>query len=112
MLFTKSNWVLINYKKDHFKKKAFLTVSSQLQLEPLACALGSVYTVNKSFRSEHSNTNKHVSEFSHLEIEIIDNSMEDLMNLGENYIRYVIDSILKSHENDLKLLKTSNCQNW
>ena len=45
---TKYNW-----SEDHFGKPAYLTVSSQLQLEALACSLGSVYTTNKSFRSEH-----------------------------------------------------------
>ena len=95
---------IINYKKDHFKKKVFLTVSSQLQLEPLACALGNVYTVNKSFRSEHSNTNKHVSEFTHFEIEMVDNTMEELMKMGENYIKFVIQSILNTHDKDLCLL--------
>ena len=59
-----------NWNSDHFNKPAYLTVSSQLQLEALACSLGNVYTVNKSFRSEHSNTTKHVSEFTHLEIKI------------------------------------------
>jgi len=62
---------IINWKKDHFKQPAYLTVSSQLQLEALACSLGNVYTTNKSFRSEHSLTNKHMSEFTHLEIEAI-----------------------------------------
>ena len=57
------------WKKDHFNKPTFLTVSSQLNLEALSCGLGPVYTTNKSFRSEHSSTNKHLSEFTHLEIE-------------------------------------------
>ena len=60
----------ILWQKDHFKRPAYLTVSSQLQLEALACSLGNVYTTNKSFRSEHSSTSKHVSEFTHLEIEM------------------------------------------
>ena len=39
-----------NWSLDHFNKPVFLTVSSQLQLEALSCALGPVYTTNKSFR--------------------------------------------------------------
>ena len=73
----------INYKKDHFKKQAYLTVSSQLQLEALACSMGNIYTMNKSFRSEHSSTNKHASEFTHLEIEMVDIDNRDLMNIGK-----------------------------
>ena len=76
-------------KDEHFGRPAFLTVSSQLQLEALACSLGSVYTTNKSFRSEHSNTNKHLSEFEHLEIEDTFIDLENLMSVGENYIKFV-----------------------
>ena len=79
-----------DWSKDHFNKPAYLTVSSQLQLEVLACSLGNVYTTNKSFRSEHSATNRHVSEFTHLEIEIVNNTLEDLMDITEETIRYCI----------------------
>ena len=43
-----------DWSNDHFNKAAYLTVSSQLQLEALACGLGNVYTTNKSFRSVKS----------------------------------------------------------
>ena len=84
-----------DWKQDHFGQPVFLTVSSQLSLEPLACALGSVYTMNKSFRSEHSCTNKHLSEFTHFELEtcFVDNS--DLMTIGEDFIKYVASYILR-----------------
>lgn len=84
-----------NWKEDHFQKPAYLTVSSQLQLECLACSLGNVYTINKSFRSEHSSTSKHLSEFSHLEIEMIQINLNDLMNISEKMIKYCIQNILK-----------------
>ena len=94
----------ILWKKDHFKRPAYLTVSSQLQLEALACSLGNVYTTNKSFRSEHSNTNKHVSEFTHLEIEMVFNEFEDLMDIGEDFIRYVIKYVLDNNKDDIDKL--------
>ena len=37
-----------DWSSDHFNRPAYLTVSSQLQLEAMACALGNVYTMNKS----------------------------------------------------------------
>ena len=90
-----------NWANDHFTCPTFLTVSSQLQLEAMACALGNVYTVNKSFRSEHSLTSKHVSEFTHLEIEIINNSLDDLMDVGEEMIKFSIDEIFKRNNEDI-----------
>jgi asparaginyl-tRNA synthetase len=42
----------IDYSQDHFKRKVYLTVSSQLHLETLALSMKNVYTINKSFRAE------------------------------------------------------------
>jgi len=90
-----------DWSKDHFQKPTFLTVSSQLQLEGLSCALGPCYTTNKSFRAEHSCTNKHASEFPHLEIELpfVENS--DLMDIGEAYIKFVLNHLLKEMGDDI-----------
>jgi asparaginyl-tRNA synthetase len=90
-----------DWSSDHFSKPVYLTVSSQLQLEAIACSLGSVYTTNKSFRSEHSNTNKHLSEFGHLEIETCFISLDELMNIGEQYIKFVGNYLLKNRLSDI-----------
>ena len=93
-----------DWSRDHFCRKAYLTVSSQLQLEALACGLGNVYTFNKSFRSEHSSTSKHVSEFTHLEIEMVNNSFDQLMTIGEEMIKYCIDRLFGECIDDLQNL--------
>ena len=93
-----------DWSKDHFCRPAYLTVSSQLQLEAMACSLGNVYTMNKSFRSEHSSTSKHVSEFTHLEIEMVNNSFNDLMYIGEVMIKYVINRLLNDRLDDIENL--------
>jgi asparaginyl-tRNA synthetase len=90
-----------DWNSDHFNNPVYLTVSSQLQLEALACSLGNVYTMNKSFRSEHSCTCKHVSEFTHLEIEMININMEDLMNISEKMLKYAISQIFLKNNEDL-----------
>lgn len=95
---------LHDWSRDHFSRPAYLTVSSQLQLEALACSMGSVYTTNKSFRSEHSNTAKHLSEFEHLEIEDIFLSLDELMQIGEDYIKFVASYLLANNMDDLMAL--------
>ena len=90
-----------DWSKDHFDRPAYLTVSSQLQLEALACSLGSVYTTNKSFRSEHSSTHKHLSEFEHLEIEDTFITIDDLMQLGEDYIKFIGSTLLEECRDDI-----------
>ena len=101
---------IIDWKKDHFKEPVYLTVSSQLQLEAMACSLGNVYTTNRSFRAEHSTTNKHMSEFTHLEIEAImcDNSY--LMDIGERYIKHIIKMVYDAHIDELTFLTKNACK--
>ena len=93
-----------DWNQDHFGTPVYLTVSSQLQLEAIACALGSVYTTNKSFRSEHSSTSKHLSEFIHLEIETCFVELGDLMSISEEYIKYIGNYLLDNHLDDIENL--------
>ena len=93
-----------DWSKDHFDKPVYLTVSSQLQLEAISCSMGAVYTTNKSFRSEHSSTNKHLSEFIHLEIENCFINLKDLMDVGENYIKFIGKYLLDNCNEDLNCL--------
>jgi len=93
-----------DWSKDHFGRPAYLTVSSQLQLEALACSLGAVYTTNKSFRSEHSSTHKHLSEFEHLEIEDVFLTLDELMQIGEDYIKYIGKYLLDHNVEDISNL--------
>jgi asparaginyl-tRNA synthetase len=93
-----------DWKTDHFGRRAFLTVSSQLHLEALCCGIGNVYTTNKSFRSEHSTTNKHLSEFVHLEVEMAFNTFNDLMDHSEEFIKYLAKDVLEHCKDDLESL--------
>jgi len=90
-----------DWSKDHFDKPVSLTVSSQLSLEALACSLGPVYTDNKSFRAEHSNTHKHLSEFQHLEIELPFTSLVELMDIAEAYVKSVGQYLMARHHSDI-----------
>lgn len=89
---------------DHFGKPSYLTVSSQLHLEAMACALDAVYTFNKSFRSEHSSTHKHLSEFTHLEVEKCFIDMYDLINMSETMIKYLANHLLSNNLEDIETL--------
>lgn len=83
------------FKNDFFDKQAFLTVSSQLQLEALCAGLSRVYTLNPSFRAEKSKTKRHLGCFTHLEWEIAFIDINDLMNFSESLIKYIIGKTLK-----------------
>ena len=82
------------YSNDFFGKQAFLTVSSQLQLEALTAGLSRVYTLNPSFRAEKSKTKRHLGCFTHLEWEIAFIGLDQLMDFSEALVKYVIGETL------------------
>jgi asparaginyl-tRNA synthetase len=92
------------YEDDFFGKKAFLTVSSQLQLEALVAGLSRVYTLNPSFRAERSKTKRHLACFQHLEFEIAFIDINDLMNFSESLVKFVIGSTLVECDKEYKEL--------
>lgn len=94
----------IDYGKDFFGKKAYLTVSGQLAVETYACALSDVYTFGPTFRAEDSHTSRHLAEFWMIEPEMAFAELEDNMQCAESFLRYCIRSILESGLEDLKWL--------
>lgn len=91
----------IDFSKDFFEKQAFLTVSSQLQLELLCAGLGKVWTSNKSFRAEHSKSNRHLAEFEHIEWEFAWVDLADLMNFSEEYTQHCFNYVLTEFSDDV-----------
>ena len=84
-------------KEEEKKEKApevGLTVSSQLPLEAIAMGTGSVYTCQKSFRAEHSDTNKHLAEFLHVEYEQYFITLDDLVSQAERFVKHVMTTVL------------------
>lgn len=75
--------------------KAGLTVSSQLPLEATSKGLTQVYTCQKSFRAEHSDTIKHLCEFLHIEYEGQFHTLESLMDFTEAMVKQIIRSVLE-----------------
>jgi len=71
-----------------------LTVSSQLPLEAIAMGTGSVYTCQKSFRAEKSDTNKHLAEFLHVEFEQYFITLDDLLDQAERFVKYVVKTVI------------------
>jgi asparaginyl-tRNA synthetase len=94
----------IDFSKDFFQKQAFLTVSSQLQLEAICAGMGGVYTTNPSFRAEQSKTRRHMASFTHLEWEIPFIELKDLMDFTEDLIKYCIKSVLSKCKDDVSEL--------
>jgi asparaginyl-tRNA synthetase len=91
----------LDYGKDFFGKKTFLTVSGQLEAETYACALSRVYTFGPTFRAENSNTARHLAEFWMIEPEVAFAGLEDNMALAEDFVRFLCTAALEDCAEDL-----------
>ncbi|BDT61588.1 MAG: asparagine--tRNA ligase [Flavobacteriales endosymbiont of Rhyzopertha dominica] len=97
-----------NYKDDFFGCKANLTVSGQLEAESAILGLNKVYTFGPVFRAENSNTNKHLSEFWMVELEMMFYKFKNIIKFSEKFIKYLIKVILKYNIEELKYLEKYN----
>jgi asparaginyl-tRNA synthetase len=85
--------------------KAYLTQSGQLYAEAAAMAFGKVYCFGPTFRAEKSKTRRHLTEFWMIEPEVAFNDLDDNMELAEEMLEYVVSSVLKNREAELKILE-------
>ncbi|MDR9451188.1 MAG: asparagine--tRNA ligase [Acidimicrobiia bacterium] len=92
----------IDYTEDFFGKPTFLTVSGQLEAETYANALGNVYTFGPTFRSENSNTRRHLAEFWMIEPEMAFADNQDNADLAEDFLRYLFQDLLENNVRDLE----------
>ena len=95
----------VDYKQDFFGKETNLTVSGQLEAETYAMSLGKVYTFGPTFRAENSNTSRHLSEFWMIEPEVAFMDLAGNMDLAEDFMKYVLSSVLKNNTEDLAFLE-------
>jgi asparaginyl-tRNA synthetase len=90
-------------QEEFFGKDAYLTVSGQLSVETYCQALSKVYTFGPTFRSENSNTARHMAEFWMIEPEIAFANIIDDMNLAEDFVKNLTKSALERSEEDITL---------
>lgn len=93
---------MTDYSQDFFGKKAYLTVSGQLNGETYACALSDIYTFGPTFRAENSNTSRHLAEFWMIEPEMAFADLRDDMECAESYLKYVIRYVLENCAEDME----------
>ncbi len=94
------------FETDYFDLgKAYLTQSGQLYAEASAMALGKVYTFGPTFRAEKSKTRRHLTEFWMVEPEVAFNDLNDNMDLAEEFLVHIVQSVLKNRSAELKVLE-------
>ena len=93
------------FEVDYFGERAFLTQSGQLYNEAACMAFGKVYCFGPTFRAEKSKTRKHLTEFWMVEPEVAYADLDDIMDLAEEYVAYLVSRCLERRQEELKTLE-------
>lgn len=93
------------FETDFYGEPAFLTQSGQLYNEANAMAFGKVYCFGPTFRAEKSKTRRHLSEFWMVEPEWAFGTLDDYMNVAEQMVSYVVQTVLQERATELKILE-------
>ncbi len=89
---------------DYFEEQAYLTQSGQLYIEATAMALGKVYSFGPTFRAEKSKTRRHLTEFWMVEPEVAYGTLDDLMELAEGLLTFLVKRCLERRRPDLEII--------
>src|SRR5207249_1531857 len=87
------------------EKKAYLTQSGQLYNEATAAAFGKAYCFGPTLRAEKSKTRRHLTEFWMFEPEVAYAELDDIMNLAEDFMTFIVRRVLANRQKELAELE-------
>jgi asparaginyl-tRNA synthetase len=94
------------FEVDYFEdEKVYLTQSGQLYSEATVASFGKVYCFGPTFRAEKSKTRRHLTEFWMVEPEMAFADLEDVKQVGEELVTFVIGRVLENRKEELKVLE-------
>ncbi|SFA74265.1 asparaginyl-tRNA synthetase [Lentibacillus halodurans] len=88
----------------YFDEDAYLSQSGQLYMEAAAMAFGKVFSFGPTFRAEKSKTRRHLIEFWMIEPEMAFVDHEDSLEIQEQYVSFVVQSVLENCKLELQTL--------
>jgi nondiscriminating aspartyl-tRNA synthetase len=92
----------------YFDHKAYLTQSPQLYKQVAMTAFERVFSVNKIFRAEPSQTTRHLTEIISLDAEMaFIESWKDVRDMAENTVRRILLNVAKHCQHELEILKAT-----
>ncbi len=93
------------FELDYFGEKAYLSQTGQMYAEAAAMAFGKVYSFGPTFRAEKSKTRKHLNEFWMIEPEMSYVDFEGNLEVQQEMIQYIIETVLENKKTELKILQ-------
>ncbi|MBW8016986.1 MAG: asparagine--tRNA ligase [Planctomycetes bacterium] len=92
------------FEVDYFGSPLYLAQTGQLYLESAAMSYGKVYCFGPTFRAEKSKTRRHLTEFWMVEPEVAYAGLDELLELGENFVTSIVKAVLKENRSELETL--------
>ncbi|HYK92501.1 MAG TPA: asparagine--tRNA ligase [Thermoplasmata archaeon] len=92
------------FQFDYFGRPGYLSQTGQLYLEALLFPNERVYALSTSFRAEKSRTPRHLTEYTHLEVELAWTGLTELMELTERMIVSVLHEVAQRRPKELTQL--------
>jgi asparaginyl-tRNA synthetase len=93
------------FETDYFGTPAYLAQSGQLYNEADIAAFGRVYSFGPTFRAEKSKTRRHLMEFWMIEPEAAWMELPGLLELEENFVSYIVQTVLEKRGVELEVLE-------
>jgi len=93
------------FETDYFGEPAYLAQSGQLYNEANIAAFGKVYCFGPTFRAEKSKTRRHLTEFWMVEPEMAFVDLEGCMEVEEQFVSYIVQTVLQNRSAELELLE-------
>lgn len=93
------------FEIDYYGEPAYLTQTGQLYSEANIASFGKVYCFGPTFRAERSKTRRHLMEFWMLEPEMAFFTLEDMMEVEEQLVSHVIQTVLEKCRPELEILE-------
>lgn len=92
----------VNWDEDFFGRRAYLTVSGQLNGETFAIGMSDIYTFGPTFRAENSNTSRHAAEFWMIEPEMAFCDLAQNCDVAEAFVKHLVRTLLEECTDDLE----------
>ncbi|KAI0782115.1 aspartyl-tRNA synthetase, cytoplasmic [Abortiporus biennis] len=95
------------FKVDYFRRPAFLIQSPQLAKEMcVAGDLERVFEIGPVFRAENSNTHRHLTEFTGLDLEMtIERSYDEVIDVIDSVFKEIFQGLLDNCREEIEVVK-------
>ncbi|MBK8046620.1 MAG: asparagine--tRNA ligase [Anaerolineales bacterium] len=93
------------FEIDYHGEPAYLAQTGQLYNEANIFAFGQVYCFGPTFRAEKSKTRRHLQEFWMVEPEVAFCTLEQLMEIEEHFVSYIVQRCLNDCGPELRVLE-------